>query len=42
MGQDGDMPPGIVAAFKAAGFFWGGDWPGRNKDPMHFQFCTGY
>jgi LysM repeat protein len=42
MGQDGDMPPGIVAAIKSAGFFWGGDWPGRNKDPMHFQFCRGY
>jgi LysM repeat protein len=42
MGQDGDIAPGIVAAFKNAGFFWGGDWPGRNKDPMHFQFCRGY
>ena len=42
MGQDGDIAPGIVAAFKSAGFFWGGDWPGRNKDPMHFQFCRGY
>jgi LysM repeat protein len=42
MGQAGDMAPGIVAAFKAFGFVWGGDWPGKNKDPMHFQFCTGY
>jgi len=42
MGQAGDMPPGVVAVFKDAGFAWGGDWPGKNKDPMHFQFCSGY
>jgi LysM repeat protein len=42
MGRDGDMPPGIVAAFRRAGFTWGGDWSGANKDPMHFQYCTGY
>jgi LysM repeat protein len=42
MGRDGDMPAGIVAAFKRAGFAWGGDWSGAGKDPMHFQYCTGY
>ncbi|MGH9510719.1 MAG: M15 family metallopeptidase [Terriglobales bacterium] len=41
-GTAGNMHPGIVSVFRAAGFEWGGDWPGRSKDPMHFQFCTGY
>lgn len=31
-----DMPQIVVDDFKAAGFFWGGDYTGR-KDPMHFQ-----
>jgi murein DD-endopeptidase MepM/ murein hydrolase activator NlpD len=42
MGQDGDMAPGIVAVFESFGFTWGGRWSGRSKDPMHFQFCSGY
>ncbi len=42
MGSTGDMDPGVVAVFRDLGFKWGGDWPGRNKDPMHFQYCTGY
>lgn len=42
MGTNGDMHPGVVEIFQAHGFKWGGDWPGRNKDSMHFQFCTGY
>jgi hypothetical protein len=42
MGTAGDMDPRLVAIFREHGFKWGGDWPGRNKDPMHFQFCTGY
>jgi hypothetical protein len=21
---------------------WGGDWDGRSRDPVHFQFCSGY
>ena len=42
MGREGDMPAGIVAAFRRAGFLWGGDWGGAGKDPMHFQYCTGY
>ncbi len=42
MGSVGDMHPGIVEIFRHFGFKWGGDWPGRSKDPMHFQFCTGY
>jgi len=42
MGSDGDMHPGIVEIFQTYGFKWGGDWPGRARDPMHFQYCTGY
>lgn len=41
-GSAGNMSPGIVEIFRASGFEWGGDWPGRTRDPMHFQFCTGY
>jgi hypothetical protein len=32
----GKMPPFAVAAFKAQGFKWGGDYKGR-KDWMHFE-----
>lgn len=42
MGREGDMAPGIVKVFEEAGFTWGGRWSGRGKDPMHFQFCSGY
>ena len=42
MGSEGDMPAGIVAAFRRAGFVWGGDWRGASRDPMHFQYCSGY
>jgi hypothetical protein len=41
-GGAGDMHPEIVALFREYGFTWGGDWSGRSKDPMHFQYCTGY
>jgi len=33
-----EMPQEVVDAFKAEGFFWGGDYRGR-KDPMHFQLA---
>ena len=42
MGGAGDMPADIVDAFESHGFTWGGRWSGRGKDPMHFQFCSGY
>ena len=42
MGREGDMAAGVVAAFRRSGFTWGGDWSGAGKDPMHFQYCTGY
>ncbi len=41
-GSSGDMDPTVVEVFREFGFKWGGDWAGRSKDPMHFQFCTGY
>jgi len=41
-GTAGSMDAGVIAIFKQAGFTWGGDWKGRDRDPMHFQFCTGY
>ncbi len=31
----------VVAVFADVGFIYGGDFKSR-KDPMHFQFCTGY
>ncbi len=41
-GGRGDMDPGVIAIFEEFGFIWGGDWPGRTRDPMHFQYCSGY
>ena len=36
------MDQAVVNVFRSFGFKWGGDWSYRSKDPMHFQFCTGY
>ncbi len=41
-GSPGNMDPGVVEVFQRFGFAWGGGWPGKSKDPMHFQFCKGY
>jgi hypothetical protein len=41
-GTVGNMDAGIISIFRQAGFSWGGDWQGHARDPMHFQFCTGY
>jgi hypothetical protein len=41
-GTAGNMDTSVIAIFREAGFKWGGDWQGRTRDPMHFQFCTGY
>ena len=41
-GTGGNMDTGVIKIFRAAGFEWGGDWQGKVRDPMHFQFCTGY
>jgi hypothetical protein len=42
LGTAGDMDRELVAVFRESGFTWGGDWLGRGRDPMHFQFCSGY
>jgi hypothetical protein len=41
LGQFVPWPQGIIDAFAAAGFFWGGNFKSR-KDCMHFQLATGY
>jgi hypothetical protein len=41
-GTAGDMDPAVIGIFRGAGFKWGGDWTGKTRDAMHFQFCTGY
>jgi hypothetical protein len=41
-GSAGNMDTGLIEIFRSAGFEWGGDWQGNVRDPMHFQFCTGY
>jgi D-alanyl-D-alanine carboxypeptidase len=41
-GSAGSMDPGVIEVFRGAGFEYGGDWEGERRDPMHFQFCTGY
>jgi len=41
-GTAGDMDEQLISIFRYAGFKWGGEWQGRSRDPMHFQFCTGY
>ena len=41
-GTLGDMDAGVIELFRENGFEWGGEWSGKTKDPMHFQYCTGY
>jgi D-alanyl-D-alanine carboxypeptidase len=41
-GTAGNMNLGVVDIFRQPGFQWGGEWQGKSRDPMHFQFCTGY
>jgi hypothetical protein len=41
-GTSGDMNPGIISIFQRNGFEWGGTWIGKHRDPMHFQYCSGY
>jgi hypothetical protein len=41
-GSSGDMDAGLIEIFHSVGFEWGGNWSGKTRDPMHFQFCSGY
>lgn len=41
-GTAGNFDSDVIAVFEQAGFEWGGSWVGLTRDPMHFQFCTGY
>jgi D-alanyl-D-alanine carboxypeptidase len=41
-GSSGNMDAELIEVFRQAGFEWGGDWDAKSRDPMHFQFCTGY
>ncbi len=41
-GTAGNMDSGVIEVFKDFGFTWGGNWEGKVRDPMHFQFCSGY
>jgi hypothetical protein len=35
--RKGMVTPAVVAAFRAIGWGWGGDWSGNTKDYMHFS-----
>lgn len=41
-GTQGDMAEEIIEAFESQGFYWGGNFSGKSRDPMHFQFADGY
>jgi hypothetical protein len=41
-GTEGTMNPDVVTIFRSAGFKWGGDFVGKARDPMHFQYANGY
>jgi hypothetical protein len=41
-GKAGDMPKAIIDVFASKGFEWGGIWPAKRRDGMHFQYATGY
>ncbi|MBI4720202.1 MAG: M15 family metallopeptidase [Chitinivibrionia bacterium] len=42
LGTKGDMAPRLVTLFSGYGFEWGGVWKESCRDPMHFQYCSGY
>lgn len=37
-GEPSDLPAEVIDIFKKYGFFWGGDWGGKDNDPMHFEW----
>ena len=40
LGTFGRMHPGVIAVMAHHGFLWGGYF--KRRDPMHFQYATGY
>lgn len=42
VGTRGDMNPDVIRVFQSYGFEWGGSWKRKYRNPMHFQWCTGY
>lgn len=41
LGEDGSLSKDVVRIFLEEGFIWGGHFEKR-RDPMHFQFASGY
>lgn len=41
LGTEGSMSKDVVRIFMEEGFLWGGHFVKR-KDPMHFQYASGY
>lgn len=37
MGTRGDIPGWLVDIWESWGFKWGGNWQGKQADPMHFE-----
>lgn len=37
-----DMPPWMNSLANKYGLFWGGNWKGKKKDPMHFTYGKSY
>jgi hypothetical protein len=43
LGTVGNQNVDVVDIFEDAGFIWGGRWtPLKNRDSMHWQYCSGY
>lgn len=42
LGSFGNQPPEIMKAFTDAGFYYGGLFHGRRRDPQHWQLATNY
>ncbi len=42
LGTKGCFSDQLVLLLQEFGFTWGGHLKGANREPMHFQYCTGY
>lgn len=38
-GSVGNVHPHVIRCFEDQGFVWGGNWQGKDSDPMHFEFA---